>query len=384
MIRCRLHPRNRGFHPGTRLALRPLAAAVVATLLLCGLTLQASSTPLTETDRVDILRTLIAKTGTARVVFPQGKNGLKIQAGGGVLNQAQTDQEALDLGPAARLGERVVITSIRFEGKRILFDINGGPRKVKWYNHIAVGMGSSMTPIGANHSMAQGSEVELVFPHGVPHLTPAQVMNYLNPAIDWAPHPIAEVMVKKLPPHVKKAITNHEVLVGMDTSMVIAARGRTNVKYRQQDPKTGEEYEEWVYGQPPESLFVKLEGDRVVETIAYHRDGTRVVQNQPQIQIPKRAPDNSPNRPSLAAAPGSAPDGSSRQADDQRPTLRRPGDQPVDRGQGNPSPVFLPSQGNPMPGDPASPGGGMPGGGMPDPNQMPGGGQMPGGQMPPR
>jgi hypothetical protein len=336
----------------------------------------AQSGQLTEADRVAILRDLIARVGTARVVFPQGKKGLELTAGADVANAGQADQQALNLGAAARQGERVAITAIKFESKRILFDINGGPRREKWYNHIELGMGGMMTPVGNSQAMAQGSEIVLKFPSGIPHLTPQQVRTYLNPAIDWEPHPIARVMVKKLPPPVKKAITQHEVLVGMDTSMVVAARGRTNVKYREQDPKTGDEYEEWVYGQPPEALFVKIEGDRVVETIAYHRDGTRVVQNQPQIQPPPRsnAPAGDANRPSLARTGAS---GQAAQEQDQRPTLRRPGEAaPGDsRTVGGNTPVFLPSQGSPMPGDPGAPSG--------VPGQMPG--QMPGdGQLPPR
>lgn len=345
---------------------------LIALLLVTGPRIcAAQSGRLSEADRVAILRDMIARVGIARVVFPQGKKGLELKVDQGLRNATQADQQALNLGAAARQGERVAITAIKFESRRIVFDINGGPRREKWYNHIELGMGGAMTPISSNHARAQGSEVVLIFPSDVPHLTPQQVRNYLNPVIDWDPHPVAEVMVKKLPPPVKTAITHHEVLVGMDTSMVVAARGRTNIKYRQQDPKTGEEYEEWVYGQPPETLFVKIEGDRVVETIAYHRDGTKVVQNQPQIQAPAHNAAKDGDRPSLARS------GRSNPAQEDRPTLRRPGeDAPVDsRTVGAQTPVYIPAQGSPMPGDPGAPSGG--------PGQMPG--QLPdGGQLPPR
>lgn len=370
MIPSRLHPGKRAPR-GQHRSISCVAAGVVLMALLLGMgpRLWAHSGQLSETDRVAILRDLIARVGIARVVFPQGKKGLELKVGQGLRNASQTDQQALNLGAAARQGERVAITAIKFESKRIVFDINGGPRREKWYNHIELGMGGSMSPISSGKPMAQGSEIVLVFPSDIPHLTPQQVRTLLSPAIDWDPHPIAEVMVKKLPPPVKTAITRHEVLVGMDASMVVAARGRTNVKYREQDPKTGEEYEEWVYGQPPEALFVKIEGDRVVETIAYHRDGTKVVQNQPQIQAPSpRGAANDGSRPSLARSGASdrpAP------AQDDRPTLRRPGeDAPADsRTVGGRSPVFIPAQGSPMPGDPGAPTG--------TPGQMPGGGQLP-------
>ncbi len=351
---------------------------LAALLLLAGPRLWAAhSGQLTETDRVAILRDLIARVGIARVAFPQGKKGLELKAGQGPGNLRQADQQALNLGAAARQGERVAITAIKFESKRIIFEINGGPRREKWYNHIELGMGGRMTPISNGQRMAQGSEIVLIFPTELPHLTPQQVRALLGPAIDWEPHPIAEVMVKKLPAPVKTAITHHEVLVGMDTNMVVAARGRTNVKYREQNPKTGEEYEEWVYGQPPEALFVKIEGDRVVQTIAYHRDGTRVVQNQPQVQAPARGntPSGDANRPSLANS------GRTGAAQEDRPTLRRPGEGgPTDsRNTGARSPVFIPAQGNPMPGDPGAPDT-MPG---QTPGQTPG--PMPGsGQLPPR
>jgi len=374
MIPFFLHPRTHNIRRENARISRPLAGAVAVALLFSGVRLWASSNQLTEADRVAILRDLIARVGIARVVFPQGKKGLELEAGHGLLNARQTDQQAVNLGAAARQGERVAITAIRFEDKRIVFDINGGPRREKWYNHIELGMGGAMSPISNRQAMAQGSEISLIFPKGIPHLTPVQVRSYLDPAIDWEPHPVAVVMVKKLPPPVKNAITNHEVLVGMDSSMVVAARGRTNIKYREQDPKTGEEYEEWVYGQPPEALFVKIEGDRVVETVAYHRDGTKVVQNQPQIQLPPRGsgPAVAGDRPSLSAQPGS-PNRDQQQPPNDRPTLRRPGEQIPDAGQsGSQSPVFIPAQGNPMPGDPGAPSG--------NPGQMPG---APG-QLPPR
>ena len=70
-----------------------------------------------------------------------------------------------------------------------------------------------------------------------------------------------------LPEPLKKAIEEHELLVGMNKRMVIAALGQPESKMREraQDSATGEVFEEWVYGHMPQTIrFVRFRGDRVI------------------------------------------------------------------------------------------------------------------------
>ena len=64
----------------------------------------------------------------------------------------------------------------------------------------------------------------------------------------------------------KNAIAAHEVLVGMNHRMVLAALGAPESKIREQqsgDPN-GARYEEWIYGHVPQTVrFVRFVGDRV-------------------------------------------------------------------------------------------------------------------------
>jgi hypothetical protein len=65
----------------------------------------------------------------------------------------------------------------------------------------------------------------------------------------------------------KEAIAAHDVLVGMNHRMVLAALGAPENKLRDQpsgDPNGGR-YEEWIYGHVPQTIrFVRFSGDRVV------------------------------------------------------------------------------------------------------------------------
>ncbi len=69
-----------------------------------------------------------------------------------------------------------------------------------------------------------------------------------------------------LPPELKEAIAAHEVLVGMNHRMVLAALGAPENKMREQQSgdANGAKYEEWIYGHVPQTIrFVRFVGDRV-------------------------------------------------------------------------------------------------------------------------
>src|ERR1019366_3248762 len=76
-----------------------------------------------------------------------------------------------------------------------------------------------------------------------------------------------EAYADTLPPFLKDAIAQHDVLVGMNRMMVLAAMGAPDAKLPElEEASTDRHYEEWIYGQAPQTVrFVRLEGDRVTE-----------------------------------------------------------------------------------------------------------------------
>ena len=100
----------------------------------------------------------------------------------------------------------------------------------------------------------------LSFDKYVPELTGEQVREMLAPVFDFKALTEAEAYEKTLPPKVQDAIKDHQVLVGMDREMVIYAKGRPPKKIRDKDDN-GVDYEEWIYGDPPQEVqFVRFHG----------------------------------------------------------------------------------------------------------------------------
>src|SRR5581483_7676867 len=126
-------------------------------------------------------------------------------------------------------GDRVIITNVEVKEKSIVFEINGGSKKrQKWYQHIEIGAGGGTTPVGgAPKSLeAKGSAVTLQFDKYVPEMTGENVRDLLSPVFDFKALTEAEAYEKTLPPKVREAIKNHQVLVGMDREMVVYSKGR--------------------------------------------------------------------------------------------------------------------------------------------------------------
>jgi hypothetical protein len=199
----------------------------------------------------------------------------------------------------------------------IVFEVNGGPKKhEKWYQHVQVGAGGGMSTVGgAPKSLeAKGSQVTLEFDKYVPELTGDQVRDLLSPVFDFKALNQAEAYEKTLPPKVQEAIKNHKVLVGMDRDMVIYAKGRPPRKIRDKDEK-GQDYEEWIYGDPPEEVdFVRFQGQVVARLEIMTVDGQKIVRTEKEVDL--KAADTEVAEKKPAERPANAP------------TLRRPGEQP--------------------------------------------------------
>jgi hypothetical protein len=294
---------------------------------------QPPSEKITPQTRMLLIRDLTAEHCFTRRSLPMGHKGLEIKHGVVTPNEAQVAQMAAENGMAARAGDRVVISNVVIADKAIIVEINGGPKKKeKWYQHIQVGAGGVMTTPGPapKNLDAKGSVVTLEFDKYVPELTGEQVREMLAPVFDFKALNQAEAYAKTLPPIVQDAIKNHKVLVGMDRDMVIYAKGRPPRKIRDKDEK-GQDYEEWIYGAPPEEVnFVRFQGEIVTRLEIMTVDGEKIVRTQKEVDVQTTetevAEKKSQEKPANA------------------PTLRRPGEQPEHptSGGGSSSPPYNP------------------------------------------
>ncbi|HMK31113.1 MAG TPA: hypothetical protein VK473_15630 [Terriglobales bacterium] len=266
-----------------------------------------------------LIRTLSAEQVFVRKPFPQGRKGLTIKDGTVSPSDAELQVITAAYGPAAKPGDRALITLVKFKPKSIIFEINGGPeRKKKWYEHIEVSgpMGSASPGTPNENTNPRGSYVELMFDNYVPELTPNQVKDLLSPVLDFHSKSAVEAYLDTIPPKAKEAIKNHQVLVGMNREMVVYAKGRPPQKTREKDGDA--EYEEWIYGVPPEDVeFVRFVGDEVVRLEVMKVDGKKMVRTEKEVDlqpatVAKKQEQEPQTRPANA------------------PSLRRPGEEADD------------------------------------------------------
>ena len=214
----------------------------------------------------DILRSLTAEQGFAMRPIPRGKKGLTLVANGKLSPSGQGYVSAVtEQGMSVKPGDRVVLSNIRIDKEKIVFDLNGGPEhKHEFLRHIQIGAGGPTNPIVQDSDQEPtGSRVTLSFQKYVPEVTPAQVKALLAPLISFDIKTPVQAYTDTLPPKLKSAILNHTVLVGMNTDMVLFAMGQPESKSREQEGQMP--FEEWIYGHPPQDVnFVRVNGNRVI------------------------------------------------------------------------------------------------------------------------
>ena len=222
--------------------------------------------PLDERGHTDLIRGLQSEQGFAHRELPLGA-GLTLVANGNMTPRDDEYKHMLyEKGQSAAPGERVEISALKFGPDRIVLDLNGGPyAKHRFLSHVSI----DNMQLAQQGPPATGCRVTLVFEGGVPEVTAAQVKALLDPVIDFNAHTAAEAYVNTLSPRVREAVQAHQVLVGMDRRMVLAAVGEPHDKHRehQGDLHNGgmQVYEEWIYGTPPEATqFVRFVEDHVV------------------------------------------------------------------------------------------------------------------------
>lgn len=309
---------------------------------------------ISKQTRLELAHLFNAELVYVRTPFPMGKEGLKLKDGVVTPNGAELQQKLIMWGPACKPGDAARISEIVFKDNLIHIEINGGPiKKQKWYERISVGgADGSSAPLAPSDSSAnaRGSFVDLYFDNYVPEMTGQDLKQLLRPVLDFEAKSREEAYLDTVPPKVKDAIQNHQILVGMTHEMVTYSKGRPPKKVREHDGEV--EYEEWIYGEPPQDVeFVRFVGDEVVRLETMKVDGQKIVKTEKEIEMepaPKVAKKDD-IRPATA------------------PTLHRPGENP----DASPSkdddtvrvPVGIPQSGQPDPTNPTP--------GAPPPNFLP-------------
>lgn len=335
------------------IARRILTLVISALVLLCPAAADKKPAPqfpkerMTPATRVAVIRTLNAERIYVRRPFPMGLKGMTLRADGTL---SPDGNELLGLvtqnGASARPGDRAQITSVEIKGDRILFEINGGPRKKKkWWQHISISGVGGEAPLDQdpNPQVAlRGSSLALVFDGFVPEIPVERVKELLAPVFDFTSHSAAQAYADSLPPKAREAIKNHQALVGMSREVVMMAKGRAPRKIREREG--AQDYEEWIYGEPPQDVeFVRFVGDEVVRVEIMKVTGEKIVRTEREVTLEATGP-----KPAAAGSEAKSPS--------QPPSLRRPGEPNPGAGVigvGKPDPRAVP--GSPEPPPPTAP-----------------------------
>jgi hypothetical protein len=315
-------------------------------LVVSSLTLAENSAAprISKETREEVVHAFNQELVYIRTNFPMGKVGLKLKDGA-VSPSGEELQHLMALwGPAAKPGDQARISDVIIKDDHIRFEINGGPiRKQKWYQHIQIQGGSSSTPIspGDSSANARGSFVDLYFDKYVPDITGPELKQMLRPVFDFDSKSPLEAYLDTVTPQIRDAIKSHHVLVGMNREMVIYAKGRAPKKVREHadGPQGDAEYEEWIYGTPPEDVdFVRFVGDEVVRVETMKVDGQKVVRVDKEVDL---------NAPTVAKKQEAHPVNA--------PTLRRPGEEMPDTNPTTPSSIPPVASPPPNPGNDPNP-----------------------------
>lgn len=275
----------------------------------------ANAPRMCKQTRLEIIRDFEMQILYARTTFPMGTKGLKLKNGITSPGGQELQQAIAIWGPAIKPGDPAHISYVQIKDDHIHFDLNGGPvHRKKWYEHIQVSgaNGTSVqTPTNDSQTNPHGTYLDVYFDKYVPEMTARQLRDLLYPVLDFNAQNKEEAYLDTVPPKVKEAIQAHRVLVGMNTEMVLHARGKAPKKVRERDGDT--DYEEWIYGEPPQDVdFVRIVGDEVVRVETMKVGGQKIVRTEKEVILQK--PERDTEAKQQEDRPANAP------------SLRRPGE----------------------------------------------------------
>ena len=328
---------------------------------------------ITERGRRELIRDLMAEQGFAHRNLPLGED-LVLVANGNLRPGGDAYKQMLyKKGQSAAAGDRVVITTVSVKADRIVLDLNGGPYLThRFLRHLEL---NGMAMANPADEYVTGCRVTLLFEGGLPDISAPEVKALLDPIIDFGVKSSAEAYADSLPQFLKDAIAQHDVLVGMNSKMVLAAMGAPQAKERELVPgSTERHYEEWIYGQMPQTVhFVRFEHDRVtqVRTAAlgkpiaindknemrgyldgYNSDTTREIALG---DTPSANEDSAPSKPPTILKPGEVAPGTSQRVRLPVSLPDTPPDQSTTPAPATPSPTAEPGNPSMASGGPADP-----------------------------
>ncbi len=295
-----------------------------------------STAPMGTRDKLEIVRIMQSEQGFAMRPFPRGHKGLTLAANGKLepAGEAYLNMVTSE-GLSAKPGDRMVVTDIKIDRDKIVFDLNGGPdARHRFLRHVSVGAGDPNyggdTPVVADNGQEPvGSRLTLTFKDHVPDLTGDQVKALLAPLLSFNVKTPVQAYTDTLPKSLKEAILNHQVLVGMNTDMVMFAKGQPVNKMREMEGQMPIEI--WLYGVPPQDVtFVRINGNRVIRVeIAKVGKPIEVFDKDvvdPMLQADGRAPISEQAENTHVIEEGDAHRNPDTQAPAPPPTLRNPGE----------------------------------------------------------
>ena len=312
-----------------------------------------TSVPLTKSEldpktKLALIRLLDAEQGFAMRPFPRGHKGITLEANGRLApaGEAYLDMATAE-GISAKPGDRVVVTDLKIEKNKIVFDLNGGPDpKHRLLRHVQIGAGPMTNPVVQDDGQEPvGARLTLTFANHIPELTGADVKALLAPLISFDVKTPVQAYTDTLPAKLKDAILNHHVLVGMSTDMVLYAKGAPDNKSREMDGQMP--FEEWIYGKPPKEVdFVRINGNRVIRVEVAKMGEQPVIFTKDEVEGLMRTDGTSLDPSSERVAKlGDVTRDPDKEAPAPPPTLRQPGEQlPSDGDKNDPANVMRPVQ----------------------------------------
>jgi len=242
-------------------------AVVLLAVILCTPLLPAAE-KLTEQDRIELMRGLVAEYATVKQLLPRSKKALPFESSG-TFDKKVWIAAAREYGPAGRVGDLVHITKVAIESDRLVLQINGGFNGGrKWYQGAQIqgglGGGPARTIGNGDSNAPGGTTIEILFHKPLEPMKSAEVKKMLAPVLDFERRTATELYAEELPAPMKKAIAEKHVIEGMDRDEVLLAMGRPTHKSR--ETRDGIEFEDWVFGDPPGKIvFVTFSGSKVVK-----------------------------------------------------------------------------------------------------------------------
>ncbi len=232
--------------------------------------------PLQAGSRLALVRYVDGELARVVQPLPGGKKGFYLKAGTPL--DVKALRQAISIsGAAVNPGDKAQITRLGFKDRQIIVDVNGGGgghTRFRDRIHLMVsGAPTMQTPQQQSAvNTNAGATLFLDFDKPLPEMTPDNLKQYLSSVLDFSKQPSAAVhWFDTLPPQMQNAVKEKRPAVGMDRDMVLAAIGKPDRKVRERS-RDGAETEDWIYGHPPaKTIFVKFEGDKVIQIEQFPR-----------------------------------------------------------------------------------------------------------------